>query len=191
MDTVEFVLQNFTEMNKLWVRLQHQVRWTYLTLVNSSYEMHSTTVLACHSHRGKNKSWEHDFWQCRCYGATESCLIFGDPELRPSIGLSGLQGPGRIREKREKERNELRDLVIWKYAMTWWSSVLLYILIDKLVISFFRLLGRKESPRSESDRGCGPWNVQRCCPSKCLRAGLIKYFFSPNFFSLLLEALML
>ncbi|CAO2833808.1 unnamed protein product [Amaranthus hypochondriacus] len=44
MDAVEFVLQNFTEMNKLWVRLQHQ-------------------------------------------------------------------GPVRVREKREKERNELRDLV--------------------------------------------------------------------------------
>jgi vacuolar protein sorting-associated protein 35 len=24
MDAVEFVLQNFTEMNKLWVRMQHQ-----------------------------------------------------------------------------------------------------------------------------------------------------------------------
>lgn len=24
-DAVEFVLQNFTEMNKLWVRMQHQV----------------------------------------------------------------------------------------------------------------------------------------------------------------------
>ncbi|XP_056687193.1 vacuolar protein sorting-associated protein 35B [Spinacia oleracea] len=44
MDAVDFVLQNFMEMNKLWVRLQHQ-------------------------------------------------------------------GPGRIKEKREKERNELRDLV--------------------------------------------------------------------------------
>ncbi|KAE8057275.1 hypothetical protein FH972_013979 [Carpinus fangiana] len=44
MDAVEFVLQNFTEMNKLWVRLQ-------------------------------------------------------------------LQGPGRLREKLEKERSELRDLV--------------------------------------------------------------------------------
>ncbi|KAI9200896.1 hypothetical protein LWI28_014754 [Acer negundo] len=44
MDAVEFVLQNFTEMNKLWVRMQHQ-------------------------------------------------------------------GPARVREKREKERNELRDLV--------------------------------------------------------------------------------
>ncbi|KAL0016953.1 hypothetical protein SO802_004022 [Lithocarpus litseifolius] len=43
-DAVEFVLQNFTEMNKLWVRLQHQ-------------------------------------------------------------------GPGRVREKLEKERSELRDLV--------------------------------------------------------------------------------
>ncbi|KAL8240390.1 hypothetical protein R6Q59_013745 [Mikania micrantha] len=44
MDAVEFVLQNFTEMNKLWVRMQHQ-------------------------------------------------------------------GPAREKEKREKERNELRDLV--------------------------------------------------------------------------------
>ncbi|XP_048603667.1 vacuolar protein sorting-associated protein 35B isoform X2 [Brassica napus] len=44
MDAVEFVLQNFTEMNKLWVRIQHQ-------------------------------------------------------------------GPGTVREKQEKERNELRDLV--------------------------------------------------------------------------------
>ncbi|XP_050267716.1 vacuolar protein sorting-associated protein 35B-like isoform X1 [Quercus robur] len=44
MDSVEFVLQNFTEMNKLWVRQQHQ-------------------------------------------------------------------GPGRVREKLEKERSELRDLV--------------------------------------------------------------------------------
>ncbi|XP_022772633.1 vacuolar protein sorting-associated protein 35B-like isoform X2 [Durio zibethinus] len=43
-DAVEFVLQNFTEMNKLWVRMQHQ-------------------------------------------------------------------GPGRVREKQEKERSELRDLV--------------------------------------------------------------------------------
>ncbi|RZC44941.1 hypothetical protein C5167_037894 [Papaver somniferum] len=53
MDAVEFVLQNFTEMNKLWVRMQHQI----------------------------------------------------------AIALSGLQGPAREKEKREKERNELRDLV--------------------------------------------------------------------------------
>ncbi|KAJ0026355.1 hypothetical protein Pint_09346 [Pistacia integerrima] len=52
-DAVEFVLQNFTEMNKLWVRMQHQAfNWA--------------------------------LWS---------------------------QGPGRVREKREKERSELRDLV--------------------------------------------------------------------------------
>ncbi|THF93874.1 hypothetical protein TEA_004898 [Camellia sinensis var. sinensis] len=55
-DAVEFVLQNFTEMNKLWVRMQHQ--------------------------------------------------------LRIAIGLSGLQGPVWDKERREKERSELRDLVI-------------------------------------------------------------------------------
>uniref|UniRef100_A0A2P2MB20 Uncharacterized protein MANES_18G011700 n=1 Tax=Rhizophora mucronata TaxID=61149 RepID=A0A2P2MB20_RHIMU len=47
MEAVDFVLQNFIEMNKLWVRVQHQ-------------------------------------------------------------------GPGRVRDKREKERSELRDLVIQK-----------------------------------------------------------------------------
>jgi len=31
--------------------------------------------------------------------------------LRPSIGLSGLQGPVWVKEKLEKERSELRDLV--------------------------------------------------------------------------------
>lgn len=40
----------------------------------------------------------------------DSC--FHDPELRTSIKISGLQGPVRVKEKREKERNELRDLVI-------------------------------------------------------------------------------
>lgn len=122
-DAVEFVLENFSEMNKLWVRLQHQVLWASFTLI-LSYEIHSTTVLACHSHGGKNKSWKHDFWPCRCYGACESCLIFGAPELRTSIGLSGLQGPGRVKEK-DKERNELRDLVIQKYdTISLWSHVL-------------------------------------------------------------------
>lgn len=38
-------------------------------------------------------------------------IDFGDPELRPSFGISGLQGPTRVRDKMEKERNELRDLV--------------------------------------------------------------------------------
>ncbi|EEF52753.1 vacuolar sorting protein, putative [Ricinus communis] len=54
MDAIEFVLQNFTEMNKLWVRMQYQ-------------------------------------------------------------------GPGRVREKQDKERSELRDLVI----------LMLYLLVEK------------------------------------------------------------
>ncbi|PON53472.1 Vacuolar protein sorting-associated protein [Parasponia andersonii] len=71
-DAVEFVLQNFTEMNKLWVRMQHQVG--VVVLVNQF-------------------------------------ILLADPELRVAIGLSGLQGPAREKEKREKERSELRDLV--------------------------------------------------------------------------------
>lgn len=35
-----------------------------------------------------------------------------DANLRLAFGLSGLQGPAREKEKREKERSELRDLVI-------------------------------------------------------------------------------
>ncbi|KAL6524842.1 Vacuolar protein sorting-associated protein 35B [Orobanche minor] len=70
MDAVEFMLQNFTEMNKLWVRMQHQS--------DNAYDEH---------------------------------ICFGDPELRPSFRISGLQGPLREKEKLEKERNELRDLV--------------------------------------------------------------------------------
>lgn len=38
-------------------------------------------------------------------------ILLADPELRIAIGLSGLQGPAREKEKREKERSELRDLV--------------------------------------------------------------------------------
>lgn len=54
MDAVEFVLQNFTEMNKLWVRLQHQVRWASTNpYLLSCLNMHRTTELACH--RGKNE----------------------------------------------------------------------------------------------------------------------------------------
>ncbi|KAH7519900.1 hypothetical protein FEM48_Zijuj08G0086400 [Ziziphus jujuba var. spinosa] len=78
-DAVEFVLQNFTEMNKLWVRMQYQVG--------------------------------HDFWSCRCCSACASFILLADPELRIAVGLSGLQGPAREKEKREKERSELRDLV--------------------------------------------------------------------------------
>ncbi|XP_010521046.1 PREDICTED: vacuolar protein sorting-associated protein 35A-like, partial [Tarenaya hassleriana] len=47
---------------------------------------------------------------CRCYIACKS-LLFADPELKVAVGLSGLQGPTREKERREKERSELRDLV--------------------------------------------------------------------------------
>ncbi|KAH9662615.1 vacuolar protein sorting-associated protein 35 [Citrus sinensis] len=46
-----------------------------------------------------------------CYTACESFILLADPELRLAVGLSGLQGPAREKDKREKERSELRDLV--------------------------------------------------------------------------------
>jgi hypothetical protein len=89
--------------------------------------------------------------------------------LRPSIGLSGLQGPGRLREKLEKERSELRDLVIPETATR--RNNVLQILIRVTVLCF--LIGGEKPPRSQSDRGCGPSNVQRYCSSQSLRAGLL------------------
>jgi hypothetical protein len=92
--------------------------------------------------------------------------------LRPSIGLSGLQGPGRLREKLEKERSELRDLVIPETATR--RNNVLQILIRVTVLCFlFFLIGGEKPPRSQSDRGCGPSNVQRYCSSQSLRAGLL------------------
>lgn len=51
------------------------------------------------------------FWACRSNNAYDAHICFGDPELRP-FRISGLQGPLREKEKLEKERNELRDLVM-------------------------------------------------------------------------------
>ncbi|KAL4304662.1 hypothetical protein AHAS_Ahas16G0000700 [Arachis hypogaea] len=47
----------------------------------------------------------------RFSNACESFILLADPELRLAVGLSGLQGPTREKEKREKERSELCDLV--------------------------------------------------------------------------------
>lgn len=82
MDAVDFVLQNFTEMNKLWVRMQHNVRWD---LLNSYFaftlDLHGICAFACQE--GK-LSHEGMFWPCRCYSACDTFICFGDPELRHS-----------------------------------------------------------------------------------------------------------
>jgi len=57
MDAVEFVLQNFAEMNKLWVRMQHQVCENIsgaFICCQSCCDMHGTWVLACH--KSENES---------------------------------------------------------------------------------------------------------------------------------------
>lgn len=78
-------------------------------------------------------------------------ILFGDPELRPSIGLSGLQGPGRAKEKQEKERSELRDLVrsdnLGLCNTTSWSSVYR----EVMVLSCIFFVGWEESTCSQSD----------------------------------------
>ncbi|KAL6207567.1 hypothetical protein ACLB2K_018524 [Fragaria x ananassa] len=69
-DAVDFVIQNFTEMNKLWVRMQYQVCSMSMKFICSFI------------------------------------LTYTAPEY-----LHAIEGPGRAREKHEKERSELRDLV--------------------------------------------------------------------------------
>ena len=80
--------------------------------------------------------------------------------MRLAVGLSGLQGPAREKEKREKERSELRDLVIPE-ACYWFASLQWGCLNDEMLIEGFScffvldtLLGWKESSCSQSDRGC-------------------------------------
>lgn len=46
-DAVEFVLQNFTEMNKLWVRMQHQVGQILSALQLSCIGMRGVAIVAC------------------------------------------------------------------------------------------------------------------------------------------------
>lgn len=112
MDAVDFVLQNFIEMNKLWVRMQNQVGGLSLCLLCGHFDMHGAEKKKKNSH-AKEMYINHEgmFWPCRCYSACDTFICFGDPELRPSFGLSALQGPIRMKEKLEKERSELRDLV--------------------------------------------------------------------------------
>ena len=67
-------------------------------------------MLACH--KGKMYHEGMISGHAGLNSAYESFILLADHELRLGIGLSGLQGPAREKEKREKERSELRDLVM-------------------------------------------------------------------------------
>lgn len=54
MDAVEFVLQNFTEMNKLWVRMQHQV--SFLAIDTGIHPNNRTDINLNVVNEGK---WQH------------------------------------------------------------------------------------------------------------------------------------
>ena len=51
-DAVEFLVLNFTEMNKLWVRMQHQVRRVLPFLPPSTTSVCCTTLAQDSSGRG-------------------------------------------------------------------------------------------------------------------------------------------
>lgn len=97
MDAVEFVLQNFTEMNKLWVRIQHQVNsrsmksWWYL-------DTHSTSALAC--------LWLKHKWTMKSRLLVMQvvwCLWIidiGEPELRCSLDCRDQELFEKSRRKR-------------------------------------------------------------------------------------------
>ncbi|XLU23460.1 hypothetical protein S245_059526, partial [Arachis hypogaea] len=70
-----------------------------LVFLLSCLDMHVVTIVACHEgmiygHAGLVIHVNHSYL-----------------ELRLAVGLSGLHGPAWEKEKREKERSELRDLV--------------------------------------------------------------------------------
>jgi hypothetical protein len=80
-DAVEFLLQNFTEMNKLWVRMQHQV-----------------AVRVTHSLRHQNPYGQR---------AARDAGIDAECDFQHPTDITQV----RTKDRREKDRNELRDLV--------------------------------------------------------------------------------
>jgi hypothetical protein len=76
MDAVEFVLQNFTEMNKLWVRMQHQVEsFQYLSALNCLQScvcrpFHSTRMLALVLTKESAPSYQFPAGTCAGQGKT-------------------------------------------------------------------------------------------------------------------------
>lgn len=106
----------------------------------------------------RSKKINHEGMICGHAGfivIVKSFILFADLELRLAIGLSGLQGPAREKEKREKERSELRDLVITcnpNFSRTANQNNCVSIRLQKpTLLSFSCLSGREELACSQSD----------------------------------------
>lgn len=160
-------------MNKLWVRMQHQVGWNICGCYNmlSCFDMHSTTMLACHE--GKCKSWGQNSWSCRCFNACEWFILFADHELRLASGFLICRD---LLVKRRNEKKKGASFVIsyelllhhvywhpnkqWKCTLMRGFSFLLLLLV-----------GWEEPACSQSNRRNRPGDVQRDRASKNFRAG--------------------
>lgn len=64
MDAVDFVLQNFIEMNKLWVRMQNQVGGLSLCLLCGHFDMHGAEKKKKKNSHAKEMYINHEgmFW---------------------------------------------------------------------------------------------------------------------------------
>ena len=102
-DALDFLLQNFTEMNKLWVRMQHQARSCKLQCMVCSREARLVLYMDLPKH--KNVVARPD-------GVTSTHFPDDRSAMKTRRGKrGGTQGSARDRDRREKERQQLADLV--------------------------------------------------------------------------------
>ena len=101
-DALEFLLVNFTEMNKLWVRMAHQVGgeqarlWQQLLLPSccACCRMHGAAPLPGSARRCAQPVRPQQ--QCSLHA--------------PDAAWAAAQGSARDRERRDRERQQLADL---------------------------------------------------------------------------------
>lgn len=113
-DAVDFLVLNFTEMNKLWVRMQHQVR---------SPSLLPSLLSACHLLASLDPSQSgptgepmqpHRTVEAKLSSACQGSLqgrVVCQVATSLSFCVARCQGPAADKAKREQERRELRDLV--------------------------------------------------------------------------------
>lgn len=130
MDAVDFVLQNFTEMNKLWVRMQHQVCWTSVNFFACS---HIWTSMARDKLHAIEVKWILRAWFL-------AMQVFWNFWIIHSLWRSWVEAfnwnfwsAGTSSDKREAGKGKKRaswscNILIWSYQQNdvcntfWWSK---------------------------------------------------------------------
>lgn len=166
MDAVEFVLQNFTEMNKLWVRMHYQVWHVPVGSYYYVFDMYSTIGLACHTGKTNHESMIfghagvlvlviiHTLWWSSVKAFNWAFWSAGTWSGKREAGKGKKRAPWSCNSD---DPYLLLKTLYWMYFLQCRNYM--------YPLCFFSLLGREESPCSWSDWRCGPWNVQRHCSS--------------------------